>query len=222
MRRYKAPRKKRNNRKCSARVIPYFIDDNNEIVFVMVKIRQYQDWTAMGGHCESITVDCSNEQNASKIENCVLRELEEETRHIINGSDVDITRLRSFNYVDRFGVTNNFRFAEIVGNLRNNLIIDPDYISSVFNDIKLINSLKNMPKNSIYFESDDIMCIKLRPTFLTYAENVNNTFAPANQKIDRSVLMGLKEIFDTIDLSEAELVSEIETFIITGNYLGPN
>src|SRR5437868_3955846 len=69
---------KRRRSNCSARILPYYVDEKNNIFLVMVTVRKYDDWTALGGRCSEIVGDCPSKM-IKNLRQCLVRELEEES-----------------------------------------------------------------------------------------------------------------------------------------------
>lgn len=199
---------KKRKSHCSARVIPYFFDKNNNIILIMVKIIQYGDWTALGGHCDKLKYRCEN-YGEKEIMECMIKEMIEESRFTILEEDIDLENSLSMNYNDDRGVQNNLRFVELIKN--------PDMIRSTFHNEKLVDYLKTLPKSKSkgYMESDDIKFLVLDGDFLNFAINAQKNIGTKKKKIDDSLLNGLYSIFETYDLTE--LVSKISRAIRSNN-----
>lgn len=175
-------RRARPQHRCSTRVIPYYLDSNNNIILMLFTAWGYGDWTSIGGKCHEIDGGCPSDKDPRLLK-CALRELEEESHFLITPNDIELTRCATFNYTDDRGIHNNLRFTQLKK--------DPRVIVTAFDDPKLIAYLQSLPNYKDYLETEKIGLFPLKGQFLTYASNTFTQQGSIAERIDDSVFKGL-------------------------------
>ena len=189
---------------CSARIIPFYIDENKNIYLVMARVKFYGDWTALGGRCTKICGNCP-EENDEALMDCMYTEMEEESHLSIMRTDIEIICNPSSYYIDKKKRHNNIRFAKL------NKDRDVTYVKTMYYDEELLKQLAKHKKGADFLETVDIEFLPLHGTFLKYVENTLYKRGAENEKIDYSILEPFYTDFKV--KTPAQLVAKIDAFI---------